>query len=298
MRNRIYKIAGRWLYLLILILAVSCTNSEESILSVNTTASISTDQITSINQNSFVVGGTIVNDGGSNIFAKGVCWNINTQPTIALNTKTIDGAGNDNFMSVVSGLQAGTTYYVRSYATNQSGTSYGNERICTTSTIAIGQNFQGGIIAYILKVGDNGFIFGQNHGLIVTSTDLSGMYTWGCPNILIGNTSALLGAGKTNTLSIVTKCSVNGIAARVCNDLTLNGYDDWFLPSKDELNKIFLNKNLIGNVGNGSSNSYLSSTEAFENNNFSVWGQNLQDGAQFNLAFKIDLYKIRAVRQF
>ena len=57
-------------------------------------------------------------------------------------------------------------------------------------------------------------------------------------------------------------CSTAGIAARVCGDLVLNGYSDWYLPSKDELNLLYLNKVAIGGFA---SSSYWSSTEANAN---------------------------------
>jgi uncharacterized protein (TIGR02145 family) len=72
-------------------------------------------------------GGNISSDGGSNIIARGVCWDTNPNPTIALITKTNDGAGIGSFNSSVSGLTPNTTYYVRAFASNLSGTSYGNQ---------------------------------------------------------------------------------------------------------------------------------------------------------------------------
>jgi uncharacterized protein (TIGR02145 family) len=72
-------------------------------------------------------GGTIITDGGSTVTARGVVWSSMPNPTIALATKTTDGTGTGVFTSVLSGLNPSTTYYVKAYATNSTGTSYGNE---------------------------------------------------------------------------------------------------------------------------------------------------------------------------
>jgi hypothetical protein len=89
--------------------------------------------ITNITNTSATAGGNITSDGGSSITAKGVVWHTSTNPTTALSTKTSDGIGTGIFSSAISGLAANTTYYVRAYATNTYGTSYGNELSFTTS---------------------------------------------------------------------------------------------------------------------------------------------------------------------
>jgi uncharacterized protein (TIGR02145 family) len=80
-------------------------------------------------------GGNITADGGAAITAKGVVWSTSTLPTVSLSTKTTDGTGTGIFTSTISGLTASTKYYVRSYATNTSGTSYGSELDFTTCTL-------------------------------------------------------------------------------------------------------------------------------------------------------------------
>jgi len=71
-------------------------------------------------------GGNITSDGGVAVTVRGVCWNTSPGPTTA-NSKTIDGSGSGSFTSNLTGLVTATTYYVRAYATNATGTSYGNE---------------------------------------------------------------------------------------------------------------------------------------------------------------------------
>ncbi|MDP3003129.1 MAG: fibrobacter succinogenes major paralogous domain-containing protein [Bacteroidales bacterium] len=93
---------------------------------------LTTTAISSITQTTAVSGGNITTDNGSSVTAKGVCWGTSANPTIALSTKTTDGTGTGSFSSNLTGLQPGTIYYVRSYATNSVGTSYGNEVSFTT----------------------------------------------------------------------------------------------------------------------------------------------------------------------
>jgi uncharacterized protein (TIGR02145 family) len=73
-----------------------------------------------------VSGGNVTNNGGDEVTARGVCWGTNPNPTTADNITT-DGSGNGYFISNITGLTDGTTYYVRAYATNSAGTSYGEE---------------------------------------------------------------------------------------------------------------------------------------------------------------------------
>jgi uncharacterized protein (TIGR02145 family) len=98
------------------------------------TASLTTTAISSLTSSSAVAGGNISDDGGEEITSRGVCWNTSTNPTIA-NNKTVDGAGTGSFVSNLINLQPGTDYYVRAYATNNSGTAYGNELTFRTTAV-------------------------------------------------------------------------------------------------------------------------------------------------------------------
>lgn len=87
---------------------------------------LTTTTATDITSNDATSGGNITYDGGAQITSKGVCWSLTVNPTIA-NSKTSDGTGTGVFSSSLTGLTADTTYYIRAYATNSSGTSYGNQ---------------------------------------------------------------------------------------------------------------------------------------------------------------------------
>jgi uncharacterized protein (TIGR02145 family) len=94
------------------------------------TATISAVTITSASS-----GGYIGGDGGSAVTARGVCWSTNHTPTIA-DSNTTDGSGGGSFTSLIKGLTPNTVYYVRAYATNNAGTTYGNELSFQTAALA------------------------------------------------------------------------------------------------------------------------------------------------------------------
>ena len=89
-------------------------------------ATLTTSMVVTITGTTAVSGGNITNDGGGQITARGVCWSTVQNPTTA-DMRTIDGAHTGVFTSIMAGLTPNTTYYVRAYATNEAGTSYGNE---------------------------------------------------------------------------------------------------------------------------------------------------------------------------
>jgi uncharacterized protein (TIGR02145 family) len=86
----------------------------------------------SITTISAIGGGNVVYEGSSAVTARGVCWSTTPDPTITLSTKTNEGSGSGTFVSTMTGLTLGTTYYVRAYATNGSTTTYGAEQQFTT----------------------------------------------------------------------------------------------------------------------------------------------------------------------
>jgi len=88
---------------------------------------VTTAAISSITDTSAIGGGEVTGDGGEAVTAKGIVWSTGRSPDIGSDRYTTDGTGIGTFASNLTGLDCGTTYYVRAYATNANGTSYGNE---------------------------------------------------------------------------------------------------------------------------------------------------------------------------
>ena len=159
------------------------------------------------------------------------------------------------------------------------------------SCILIGDTYQGGIIFYLDSNGG---------GLIAAPTDQSMGAEWGCLGVLISGADGIaIGTGAQNTIDIEARCSTNGTAADICANLTLGGYSDWFLPSKDELNLMYRNigqGNALGlnNIGGFSPNYYWSSTES---SSVSAWRQGFSNGGQSGYG-KYGTNYVRSVRAF
>jgi len=122
---RSYSNKGAWL-------SVRCVSGPLTF----TAPRLTTTEVTAITQTSAQSGGDVTSDGGSTVLQKGVCWTTNaeTDPTVELSAYTTEGGGIGPFLSNITGLEAGTTYYLRAYATNSIGTAYGNEIEFTTPT--------------------------------------------------------------------------------------------------------------------------------------------------------------------
>ncbi|MBE9541002.1 MAG: InlB B-repeat-containing protein [Proteobacteria bacterium] len=124
-----------------------------------------------------------------------------------------------------------------------------------------------------------------------------GDYTveWGCHGTLItGADGIAVGTGEQNTIDIENGCATAGTAADICANLSLGGYSDWFLPSKDELNLMYTNLKVAG-VGGFESDGYWSSSE---DNAHSAWGQRFGVNVYQPFVGKLSTGRVRAVRAF
>lgn len=152
----------------------------------------------------------------------------------------------------------------------------------------IGELFGGGIIFYL----DNS----EKHGLIAASQDIEEPLAWSKKDTLNGAKDTALGAGSVNTLKIYRtqgfpKYEVDTYAALECMEFTLNGYEDWYLPSLNELNKLYLARTKVGGFRTFA---YWSSSESDISK---AWLVNFSSGAQ-SLQFKTAQYALRPVRKF
>ena len=109
---------------------VSFTTSKEILL-----PSVTTSTITQVTETTAVAGGNVTSDGGASVTERGVCIATVSNPTTS-HSKITAAGGTGTFTCAITGLQEGTTYYVRAYATNSKGTAYG-EQVSFTTAVTI-----------------------------------------------------------------------------------------------------------------------------------------------------------------
>jgi hypothetical protein len=186
---------------------------------------ISTSAAGSISQNSAVCGGIITNQGQSNITARGVCWNTTDSPTLS-NLHTTDGSGTGTFTSSLTGLTPNTAYHVRAYATNGSGTAYGNDVSFTTA--APQYNY----------TATYHFVHDSEYNNPIPSQDYNGSLQWNLVisnGIITGTSSTFIGGGAgyvgvvTGTLS-GSSMNINISAANgPASETTIHYAENWII---------------------------------------------------------------------
>ena len=175
---------------------------------------------------------------------------------------------------------------------------------------AVGDFVEGGVLFYLFEDGDIGYVEGETHGLIAAVQDQANI-KWHIGNLGISSTSTsiAIGAGSSNT-DIIINAAINDYwgnhddpttyAAGMARAYTGGGYTDWFLPSNDELIKMYLNKTTINttateNGGSSFAESYYYSSSAL--NGSDAWVVRFTDGIQTGYGKAYPL-PIRAVRAF
>ena len=258
-------------------------------------SSFSNPILVSNNGTNVTISSTILADGGCPITERGICWSVSSNPSLVLGTGNLNpfyasnGIGIGTYTAEMLNLVPNTTYYIRSYAKTSTGTYFSNQITCTTNAVtglALGQTYAGGIIFYLDST--------VQHGLVCAPQD-QGHYPWGCDGNYIGTTSSAMGSGAQNTAIIISSCSQSNIAAKICDELVLNAYTDWYLPSFSELNIMYQNLVLNG-IGGFSTFAYWSSTEF---DALRAWMQFFINGNQaWDRKSVPHAYVVRAVRSF
>jgi hypothetical protein len=256
---------------------------------------ITTNAVTGITSNSATFGGAISNANGNQIMERGIVYSTSPNPTLGSN-KIIIGNGIGTF-DTISGLgyqyahllNSNTTYYVRAYAVTENNISaYGNE--VSFTTLSVGQTGPGGGIVFFNKGNANG---GWQY-LESAASDQSTGIQWGCSGTFIPGTQFTVGSGEANTSLIVAGCNDASFAAKLCDNLSLGGQTDWFLPSRDELNLMYKNMYLNSQGNFNTSAVYWGSTET---DSGTAWTFNFGNEYASNYS-KSDTTYVRAVRAF
>jgi len=175
---------------------------QKSFTTSSGTAVLTTNTVTSIMTTTATCGGNITADGGLPVTGRGVCWSTSSTPTIN-NNHTNNGSGTGSFTSYITGLSKGTTYYVRAYATNSSGTYYGLQRYFTTQNgvAVVTTNVVSNIGSTVATCGGE---VTSNGGLTVTAKGVC----WGTSsNPTINNSHTTNGSGNGTFTSSVTGLS-------------------------------------------------------------------------------------------
>lgn len=182
------------------------------------------------------------------------------------------------------------------------GTEWMNYDGTLARELAIGDLYQGGIIGYILLPGDPGYDANNVHGIIVASSDISTGIGWynGGAWTLVGASGSAIGTGNSNTNTIVTAQGDGSYAAKLCYDLVLNSYNDWYLPSEFEMVKLYNSKTIIDSVANANGGSSFGGPYHWCSTEFADYGAiriNMSTG-DHNSDVKSSTYKVRPVRSF
>ncbi len=247
--------------------AVTSCKNEVSLAVCGTTKSLAVGATTA------KIEGYIQNNGNSESFTSGVCYATHSNPTI--NDSKVQNSINQilPFQIMLTELNPMTRYYARTFVKNEKGVSYGNVVTFRTGDKEIGQEYQGGNIYYILQPGDFGYDSLQCHGLICCNYAFTSRVNFSEVSYFNGAISKSIGSGKSNTELIVNNQGNDANAAAYCSSLNLGGYDDWFLPSLNELERL-----LESQVNLPTTTSYygtfLSSTE---DNQYTVFISELQE---------------------
>jgi hypothetical protein len=219
-------------------------------------------------------------------------------------TVTFEYGTSKNYGNIVSGvhdpiadvkaeidsLTLGTTYHFRVKAVNSAGTTYGDDMVFITR-YGLSEAFGGGFIIYLDESGE--------HGLIAAEIDQSTGIIWdnGKNCFKTNVTATKVGSGQANTTRIAIVLGLGNYPAKICDDLVLNGYDDWFLPSQQEFDCICKSLSFLRGNFNLHGQFYWTSSEVIDQSCY-AWVQNIYTGEQRTWSKDDNTPYVRAVRAF
>jgi len=213
--------------LLLAIIVISCEEEEKNLPILKTL------EVYSISQRSANSGGQVIFDGGESILARGVCWNKSSGPTIK-NNHTTESGDTVLFTSTLKGLQPATLYYVRAYATNKSGTGYGNEVIFESGPVQIAELSTDPISSVTSTSAISGGFIGYDGGASITAKGICWSTSIGPtldnPHTMNGSgsehyTSQLDGLSG-NTTYYVRAYAINSAGTAYGNELSFKTFTD------------------------------------------------------------------------
>ena len=262
--------------------ALKSTITSSSLTSVGTLANLTVTN---------AIAGSITGNAATATTAGNITSTTNTTLTTLSNLATVGTITTGVWSGTAVAIEKGGTGLTAAGTNGQVLTSTGSGTLTWTGTHYIGESYGGGKVFYVY---DNG-----KHGLIAATSDQStGIRWYGGSNTNTRARADGVGAGLKNTALIIANQGAvdgNAFAATVCNEysVTVDGvtYGDWYLPSKNELNLLYLQKSVVGGFA---SNVYWSSTEYAS---ISAWYQDFGNGDQY-LDFKVVTFYVRAVRAF
>ena len=266
--------------------------------------------VDSVTETSVVIGGYISDTGYAPILDAGFYYATDTTRLItSINTTSqisigpLRGGG--GFRAKITGLTAGTWYSIASYAKNSSGFGLSSDslrwdyKFTTKKLLAIGDTYGGGKVAYLMQPGDTTYNANVQHGLIASISDIGQGSPWSSASttVVCKALGVNLLQGISNTDSIIKyNPSPTTTAAAIAKAHRGGNYSDWYLPNKNELNKLYIGRIAIGNFATGG---YWSSSEFDATNSykFHAWYQNFNSGSP-DVSLKNAVGYVRAIRAF
>ena len=257
---------------------------------------VQTNDISNVDFFSASVSGSLLSDGGIPWTTRGILISQNSNPTVQNSLQyPVDQANND-FSVDVNELEEDQLYHARAYAVNNAGVHYGEiKSFSTLNFYEIGETGPSGGVIFHNKLDTIG---GWNF-LEVHTSDFSNEIPWGLNTTSI-QTSLELGSGESNTNFIFqSQGASSSYAALACLQYVHQGYNDWFLPSRDELILIYENLYVNG-IGFFTPNAtYWSSSQdqTFPQNAWTVSMKTPMDN-NYITNNKSTLLKVRPIRKF